>query len=65
MAIVTVRIGHTWTDSVAIEGEDRCVAIRCRTDSDRLILPTELPGESGAVWFRDGRAEDVLAERAT
>jgi hypothetical protein len=27
-----------------------------------VILPTELPGTSGAVWFRDGRCIDVLAE---
>ena len=36
--------------------------MRTRTHEDELILPTELPGESGAVWFRDGRCEDVLAE---
>ncbi len=62
VAIVAVRIGPTWTDSVAIEGEDRCVAFRHRTNSDRLILPSELPGSFGAVWFRDGRCVDVLAE---
>jgi hypothetical protein len=62
VAIVAVRIGPTWSDSVAIEGEDRCVAIRTRTHSDGLILPTELPGGSGAVWARDGRCVDVLAE---
>jgi hypothetical protein len=61
-AIVAVRIGPRWTDAVAIESEDRTVAMRHRTRDDRLILPTELPGESGAVWLRDGRAEDVLAE---
>jgi hypothetical protein len=27
-----------------------------------LIVPSELPGDTGAVWFRDGRCEDVLAE---
>ncbi|MPZ66753.1 MAG: hypothetical protein GEU83_15010 [Pseudonocardiaceae bacterium] len=58
-----MRIGPTWTDAVAIEGEDRCVAMRHRTHDDGgLILPTDLPGCSGAVWQRDGRAEDVLAE---
>lgn len=63
VAIVTVRIGPTWTDAVAIEGEDRCIAMRHRTNDDGLILPTDLPGTtSGAVWQRDGRAEDVLAE---
>lgn len=58
VAIVAVRIGPTWTDSVAIEGEDRCVALRHRTNDDRLIPP----GSSDAVWFRDGRCVDVLAE---
>ncbi|MPZ65361.1 MAG: hypothetical protein GEU83_07525 [Pseudonocardiaceae bacterium] len=62
VAVVTVRIGPTWTDAVAIEGEDRVIAMRHRTNDDGLILPTELPGTSGAVWQRDGRAEDVLAE---
>jgi hypothetical protein len=62
VAIVAVRVGPTWTDAVAIEGEDRTVAIRNRTNEDRLIVPSELPGDSGAVWFRDGRCEDVLAE---
>ena len=62
-AIVAVRIGPTWTDAGAIEGQDRTVAVRTRTNDDgRLILPNELPGISGAVWFRDGRCEDVLAE---
>jgi hypothetical protein len=62
LAVVAVRAGPTWTDAVAIEGEDRTVAIRNRTNEDRLIVPSELPGDSGAVWFRDGRCEDVLAE---
>jgi len=62
VAVVAVRAGPTWTDAVAIEGEDRTVAIRNRTNEDRLIVPSELPGDSGAVWFRDGRCEDVLAE---
>lgn len=66
VAIVAVRIGQRWTDSVAIEGEDRCVAMRHRTrDGDRLVVPAELPGESTAVWRRDGRCEDVLAELLT
>lgn len=61
--IVTVRIGPIWTDSVAIAGEDRVVAMRHRTDEDRPIAPSQqLLDESGAVWFRDGRAEDVLVE---
>jgi hypothetical protein len=60
--IVAVRIGPLWTDSVVIAGEDHVVAMRHCTNEDRLILPAEPPGESGAVWQRDGRAEDVLAE---
>ena len=61
--IVTVRVGPTWTDAVAIAGEDRVVALRYRTDADRrLIVPTEAGAERLAVWRRDGRAEDVLAE---
>lgn len=65
VAIVTVRIGPTWTDAVAIEGEDRVIAMRHRTADDgrsRLIVPGEPPGSAGAVWQRDGRGEDVLAE---
>lgn len=60
--IVAVRVGPEWTDSVAIAGEDRVVAVRHRTDEDRLILPGELPSESRAVWHREGRCEDVLAQ---
>lgn len=62
VAIVAVRIGPDWTDAVAIEGEDRCVAMRHRTRDDRLIVPSEPPDGSGAVWFRDGPCADVLAE---
>ncbi len=62
VAIVAVRIGPMWTDSVAIEGEDRTVAMRHRTHDDRLIVPSEPPGEAGAVWHRHGRCVDVLAE---
>jgi hypothetical protein len=62
VAIVVVRIGPTWTDSVATEGEDRTVAMRHRTRHDWLILPSELSTEAGAVWRRDGRCADVLAE---
>ncbi|MDQ3154270.1 MAG: hypothetical protein M3R63_21985 [Actinomycetota bacterium] len=62
VAIVAVRVGPTWTDAVAIESEDRTIAMRHRTNADRLILPSSLPGESGAVWLRDGRCADVLAE---
>lgn len=61
-AIVAVRIGPTWTDAAAIESEARCVAMRHRTDDDGLIVASELPGTSGAVWFRDGACVDVLAE---
>lgn len=61
-AIVAVRVGPVWTDAVAIEDENRCVAVRCRTDEDRLIVPSELPGEPGAVWFREGSCVDVLGE---
>lgn len=60
--IVAVRVGPRWTDAVAIEGEDRCIALRQRTDGDRLIVPGELPSETRAVWRRHGRCEDVLAE---
>ncbi len=76
LVIVTVRVGPTWTDSVAIEGEDRAVAMRHRTrDSDLIVPPrgavwrrvgpglaAEPPDGSAAVWRRDGRCEDVLAE---
>jgi len=68
VAMVAVRVGLIWTDAVAIESEDRCVAMRCRTNEDRLIVPTELilptevPGACDAVWCRDGRCEEVLAE---
>lgn len=62
VAIVAVRVGPTWTDAVAIGGEDRTVAMRTRTNEDQLILPSELAGSSETVWFRDGRCEDVLAE---
>ena len=41
--MVAVRIGPTWTDSVAIAGENQTLAMRHRTNDDRLILPTELP----------------------
>lgn len=60
--IVTVRVGPVWTDAVAIAGEDRTVAMRYTTDECHLILPGQVPSESRAVWFRDGRCEDVLAE---
>ncbi len=59
---VAVRIGPTWTDSVAIAGENQTLAMRHRTNDDRLILPTELPSDSRAVWRRHGCCEDVLAE---
>lgn len=60
--IVAVRVGPRWTDSVAIRGEDQTVAMRHRTVEDRPIVPGELPSEARAVWQRDGRCEDVLAE---
>ncbi len=62
VAMVAVRIGPTWTDSVAIAGENQTLAMRHRTNDDRLILPTELPSESRAIWRRHGRCEDVLTE---
>lgn len=76
LVVVVVRIGPTWTDSVAIEGEHRCVAMRHRTRDSELIVPTEPvvwrrvgpglaaepPNGSGPVWRRDGRCVDVLAE---
>lgn len=60
--IVAVRIGPVWSDAVAIAGEDRVIAMRYRTNEDALIVPSVLHDESGAIWFREGRAEDVLAE---
>ncbi len=62
VAMVAVRIGPTWTDSVAIAGENQTLAMRHRTNDDRLILPTELPSESRVIWRRHGRCEDVLTE---
>jgi len=62
VAVVAVRVGPVWTDSVAIAGESETLAMRHRTNDHRLILPTELPSESRAVWRRHGRCEDVLAE---
>ena len=62
VALVAVRIGPVWTDSVSIAGEDQTLAMRHRTHDQRLILPTELASESRAVWRRHGRCEDVLAE---
>ncbi len=61
-AVTYLRVGSVWTDSVAITGEDQTLAMRHRTNDDRLILPAELPSESPAVWRRHGRCEDVLAE---
>ena len=61
-AVTYVRVGPVWTDSVAIAGEDQTLAMRHRTNDDRLILPTELPSESRAVWRRHGRRADVLTE---
>ncbi len=61
-AVTYVRVGPVWTDSVAIAGEDQTLAMRHRTTDDRLILPTELPSESRAVWRRHGRRADVLTE---
>jgi len=60
--MVAVRVGPVWTDSVAIAGEDQTLGMRHRTNHDRLILPAELPSESGAVWRRHGHCADVLAE---
>ncbi|MQA12825.1 MAG: hypothetical protein GEV09_01270 [Pseudonocardiaceae bacterium] len=60
--ILAVRVGPMWTDAVVIESEQRCVAARVRTSDDPTALV--VPGESGrpAVWRRDGRCVDVLAE---
>lgn len=61
--IVAVRVGPTFTDAVAIESEQRCVALRYRTTEDSgLILPIDPSPTSGAVWHRDGPCLDVLAE---
>jgi len=49
VVLVAVRVGDTWTDSVAIEGEDRTVAMRHRTRGDSaLIVPSELGSERSA-----------------
>ena len=61
-AVTYVRVGPVWTDSVAIAGEDQTLAMRHRTNDDRLILPTGLPSEPRAVWRRHGRCADVLTE---
>ncbi|MGH4018202.1 MAG: hypothetical protein ACRDT0_02940 [Pseudonocardiaceae bacterium] len=61
-AVVYVRIGPVWTDSVAIAGEDQTLAMRHRTRESDLIVPAELRSESGALWRRHGRCADVLAE---
>ncbi len=34
VAIVTVRVGPVWTDAVAIDGEDSCIAMRHHTHGD-------------------------------
>ena len=48
--LVAVRVGDTWTGSVAIEGEDRTVAMRHPTrDDSALIVPSELGSEVGGV----------------
>ena len=47
---------------MAIAGENQTLAMRHRTNDDRLILPTGVPSESRAVWRRHGRCEEVLAE---
>ncbi|MCA1674103.1 MAG: hypothetical protein LC799_18530 [Actinobacteria bacterium] len=62
VAVVAVRVGSVWTDSVVIAGESETLAMRHRTNDDRLILPTEPASESRAVWRRHGRCEDVLVE---
>ncbi len=62
VAVVALRVGPVWTDSVAIAGENETIAMRHRTNDDRLILPTEPASESRAVWRRHGRCDDVLAE---
>ncbi|MGH4021933.1 MAG: hypothetical protein ACRDT0_22395, partial [Pseudonocardiaceae bacterium] len=68
IAMVAVRVGPVWTDSVAIAGENETVALRHPTNDWHptndygLILPAELASESGAVWRRHGRCEEVLAE---
>jgi hypothetical protein len=62
VAVVAVRVGARWTDSVAIAGENETLAMRHRTHDDRVISPIEPPSESCAVWHRHGRCDDVLAE---
>jgi hypothetical protein len=61
-ALVAVRVGPVWTDSVAIVAEDQTLTMRHRTRETDLVVPAELPGESSAVWRRHGRCAEVLAE---
>jgi hypothetical protein len=61
-AVAAASEGGQRTDPVAIAGANETLAMRHRTNDHRLILPTELPSESRAVWRRHGRCEDVLAE---
>ena len=60
--VVAVRVGPQWTDSVGIAGETDTVAMRHRTRKSGLIVPADIPPESGAVWQRHGRCDDVLTE---
>ena len=60
--VVAVRVGPQWTDSVAIAGETDTVAMRHRTRKSSLIVPADIPPESGAVWQRHGRCDEVLTE---
>ncbi len=61
-SIHLLRAGRVWTDCLVIAGEDQTLALRHRTRETGLIVPAELPSESGAVWRRHGRCEDVLTE---
>lgn len=62
LAVVVVRVGSRFTDAVVIEGEDRVTATRHRTSTDQPAMPSQLPDEATAVWYRYGHAEEVLAE---
>jgi hypothetical protein len=41
VAVVAVRVGSTWTDSVAIAGENKTLAMRHRTNERRPVDPAD------------------------
>jgi hypothetical protein len=63
--IVAVQVGLTWTDSVAIEAEDRCVALRHRTHEGRLTLPTRCCHGTVVSVSARGRSRVSIPSRPT